>query len=130
MSKLTEQLREVGICNPHNFAGHGNVYIDYHPNDYGRGGRGARWVVARPGFKAYAEAPWYDYGCKTFLVSGSGSHTENKARKLEEAKQWASEKYGIKEWAKTPFGTWMDANFVKTRLAELKESIKIKTYVG
>ena len=120
MSKLTEQLRSLGIYNPHIFAGIGNVLIHYTPADNGRGGSAAKWVVARPGFATDPKASWYDYGNKTFVVIGR----ENKNVKLDEAKRWASAKYGIKDWARTPYGSWMDAGFVKKRLAELTDQLK------
>jgi hypothetical protein len=115
MSKLTEQLGTVGIHNAWGFAGHGNVYIGYTPGDSGRGGRSANWQVIRPGYKTDPKGPWYNNGYKTFSVYGR----VDKEPKLNEAKQWVSERYGIKEWARTPFGSWMDAEFVKARLDEL-----------
>ena len=124
MSKLTEQYKTLGIHNPHNFAGHGNVFIDYTPNARGRMSRVANWRVYRPGFKTDPDAHWMDNGNKRFSVWGRGTHSEVKAQKLQEAKDWASAKYGIKEWAKTPFGSWMDAEFVKARIAELDALIK------
>lgn len=119
MSKLTEALRTVGVYNSHEFA-NARPYIEYFPNDNGRGGMSARWCVYRKG-----DVPenWRSSATKTFIVLDGGPFAEVKARKLEAAKTWVSEKYGIKEWARTPFGTWMDAEFVKTRLAELKELI-------
>jgi hypothetical protein len=118
VSKLTEQLRSVGIVNPWQFAGRGNVYIDYTPANNGRGGRSARWQVTRPGFRTDPNGAWYNNGHKTFWVYSRA----DKEPKLFEAKAWASERYGIKEWARTPFGSWMDAEFVKKRLAELKSA--------
>lgn len=123
MSKFTEQLRGIGIYNPHGFAVTGTVFIDYYPNENGRGGRGARWVVDAVGFKVDPNAPWYAMGRKEFSILGRGTHAEVKAHQLEETKNWASEKYGIKEWERTPFGTFMDAEFVKTRMAELKKQL-------
>jgi hypothetical protein len=116
-----DKLREKGVYNPYELAGHGNVYIFYSPNEYGRGGRGARWVVDRPGFKVETNAFWRDNGRKTFPVFGAAgtSHKEQKDNALKIAKEWAGAKYGITEWAKTPFGSWMDANVLKARLEEI-----------
>lgn len=116
MSKLADRLREHGIFNAWGFAGHGNPYICYTPTDYGRGGQTAHFSVVRPGFQTDTNAHWQDYGCKTINAYGK----ERKRQAFEEIKKWASKQYGIKEWARTPFGSWMDAGFVKRRLAELK----------
>lgn len=119
MSKLTDKLRTFHIVNSHDFGGHGTVFIYYKAADTGRGCIPAWWAVHRVGYKTDPNAAWYAYGNKTFSLVGGESHKERKAKTLEVAKAWASEKYGIKEWAKDPFGNWMDAEFVKTRLAEL-----------
>jgi hypothetical protein len=121
MSKLTDQLATVGIHNAHNFAGKGNVFIAYQPYDSIRR-LVSGWKIARPGFQIDPETARYDHGCKTFVVFGRADKDE----KFEEAKAWASAKYGIKEWARTPFGSWMDAEFVKRRLAELKRMVAEK----
>lgn len=120
MSKFTEQLSGIRVFNPYEFAGD-DAYLEYFPNDNSRGGRSARWCVYR---KGDAPESWRSSAVKEFVIWGAGTHAEVKAQKLEEAKAWASERYGIKEWARTPFGTWMDAEFVKRRIAELKEQLK------
>lgn len=119
MSKLTESFRTIGINNANDFAEKGNVYIAYYPEWNSRSVIPSRSFVYRPGYNTDPEAAWYDHKTKTF----SG----NKATSVEEAKAWASERYGIKEWAKTPYGDWMDADFVKKRVAELKALVKAKT---
>lgn len=127
MSKLVEAYREIGVYNPHSFAGHGNVFIHYSPNEVGRISRPAVWRVYRVGFKTDPGAFWMDNGSKAFqLYRYDGTHAERKIACLEEAKTWASERYGITEWARTPFGSWMDAAFVKERMLELKIEIQSK----
>lgn len=126
MSKFTEELRTIGIINNHDFASHGNVVILYSPNEYGRGSRSAQWIVYRPGYQTAPDAHWTDYGNKTFTIWGNGTHKEVKEQKLAEAKEWCEERYDITEWAKNPFGGWMDAAYVKTRVAELKALLKDK----
>lgn len=121
MSKLTEQLGEVGVHNAHLFAGHGNAFVMYLAADHGWR-HGAMWRVARPGFLTDPKGPWYNYGNKTFVVFGR----HDKLAVFEEAKAWASERFGIKEWARTPYGSWMDAEFVKARLKELRAQLKAK----
>ena len=115
MSKFTEQMRKVGVHNSNAFAGKGNVYISYNSGN-SRACQPSRWQVHRPGFKTDSTAHWMDYGSKSFLG-------RKQSGAFDEAKEWASERYGIKEWARTPFGDWMDAEFVKTRVAELKRLI-------
>jgi hypothetical protein len=120
VSKLKEQLQRIKVYNSWEFAGKGNVFISYTPTEP-RSVRCAGWKVYRPGYRTDPQAARYDGGCKTFTVSGK----EDKPLKLEVAKKWAGERYGIKEWVKSPYGDWMDAEYVKRRLAELKEQLKL-----
>lgn len=117
MSKLTEQLRSLGVFNSYEFAGQtGQVWIEYYPAESGRAARYGRYVVHRRGYKTDPKAHWLDYGNKTF----PSASREEKPERLKEAVAWASARYHIKEWARTPFGGWMDAEFVQRRIAELK----------
>lgn len=63
--------------------------------------------------------------CRNLSITVMGR--KDMASEFETAKQWAGESYCITEWARTPFGSWMDAAFVAYRLAELKAQIKEKT---
>jgi hypothetical protein len=120
MSKLTNDLREIGIVNTYDFAGKGNVALSYSSATTGLGSRYARWIVVRPGFQTDSGAHWMDNGNKTFSVSCKAVKDEV----LEQAKAWAGERYKIAEWAKTPFGDWMSKDFVEARMAALKTQIK------
>jgi hypothetical protein len=123
VSKLTEAWREIKVFNPYAFAGNGNVYIDYRPQDSGRGGYSSGYLVIRPGFVTDPKAHWTEDGSKFFLVWGR----KDRANVFEQAKAWASAKYGIKKWARTPYGSWMEAEFVKRRTAELNAALaKVK----
>lgn len=113
MSKLTEGFRDIGTYNDHGFFDRGRVFVSYGPGDKWFS---PRWQVVRPGFKTDPDAHWKDNGHKTFYVW----RRDEKAAQLEAAKAWAGEKYGITEWARSPFGGWGDAAFVKARTAELK----------
>lgn len=126
MSKLVEQLRSVRIFNAHEFAGKGNVFISYSPAITGRGSRSAHYVVSRPGYVTDPNAHWQDYGHKTFTCWRG----VDRPAAFEEAKTWAGARYKITEWARTPFGSWMSASFVKQRLAELLEIVKTKETTG
>jgi hypothetical protein len=119
MSKLTDQLKTLTIYNGWEFAGNGIPYIEYVGSDNGRlTAHYAYWHVIRPGFKT-DPANFHRGWSKEFTVTCR----EEKAKALAEAQAWAGERYGITEWAKTPFGTYMDAGYVKTRIEELKKKL-------
>lgn len=115
-----KQLRDLHCHNAHNFTRHGEAYIEYRAADYGRDGHGrGGWVVKRNGYRTSVKsASLLDYGNKVFGVS------HDKEAALRDAKKWAGEKYGIKIWTKTPFGTWMEEKTVATRLNEYEEQLK------
>lgn len=75
------------------------VYVGYRTQESGRAYQSAAWQVHRPGYKTDPEGHWRDYGDKTFNVFAP--MTVEKATKLEEAKAWASERYGVTAWART-----------------------------
>ena len=114
MSRLTEKLRAVGVYNAYGFAGRGNAYIIYIPAETLSG----RWAVVRPGYRTDPTAHWMEHGNKTFTGSG------DKKQGLENSKKWASARYGIKEWERTPYRSYMDAEFVKSRINELKQKAR------
>lgn len=104
MSKASDEVRDLlDIFNPHNastFAkerGGLGVYLSYRPVQTGRAYRGAAWQVVRPGHKTdpSPDAHWRDYGHKTF---GVFSITRDQAE--QQAREWASQRYGIEEWVK------------------------------
>lgn len=115
------QCLEVSICNPCLFAGSGVPYIAYNSATTGMASQYARWSVYRWGFKV-DPTNWRGGYSQEFSVTCR----ENKEPVLAEAKAWASTRYGITEWVKTPFGSYMDAGFVAKRLAELKAQYKAK----
>lgn len=104
MNKFAEALGDIGLHNPHNYAS-GKPYISFQA--YQEWSRSNGWNLS-----------WGDR-TKNFSLFGS-----DRATVLEEAKTWASERFGIKEWARTPFNSLMDAEFVKSRNKELKEQLK------
>lgn len=113
MSKLTDYYGTLGIHNPHGFAERGNVYVSFRPAPGGRYIGSSQWMVHRPGFQTDPSGHFLN----NYDMAFRGR--KNEFQVLEVAKAWASAKYGIKEWARTPFGSWMDAEFVKRRMAEL-----------
>lgn len=110
MSKLTEQLREKRVSNPYDFY-NGQPYITYHSHDR-RSCTPSCWAVIKRGL-TLSDA-WHDYGARTF--SGFG----NRKGALAEAQAWAAERFGIKVWARDPFGSYGDADFIKQRIKELR----------
>ena len=102
-----ELLNTRRVHNPHNLCAAFNpacksVYIDYRAQDTGRAGVGAAWSVFGLGFQTEPNGPWYEHGSRSFGVLGR----EDKARCLEEAKNWATEAGYGDAWAKDPFGAW------------------------
>lgn len=99
-------LNAAGIHNSHNVCheGGGSVYIFYKPRGLGRSYRSPKWAVDGIGFHVDSTAEWIDHGCKVFTCN-----RDTREQRLADAKAWASEKYGISEWARDPFGGWQDA---------------------
>ena len=94
--------------------------IAYSPAQPGRGYKSACWHVIQGRLITDEDAHWRDNGKKTFNVR----RREDKAPQLSEAMAWAGERYGVKEWAKTPFGAYAPAEFVKARLKQLLDLAK------
>jgi hypothetical protein len=113
--KLTDKLRERGVYNSWEFYGN-EVYISFRANQGSRDVLPSRWNVRKPG-TSLSDA-WYDNGCKSF----GGSGRKGAAAGLEEAKKWASKEFGIKEWARDPYGSWGEAGYVKRRIKELTKA--------
>lgn len=116
MSKLTESFQTVRVFNSFEFYGHGRPYIAFAPR---AGAFPAKWQVHRPGFKTDPDAHWGDHGSKTFSASGKGD-----AVAQQKALDWASERYGIKEWKRDPFGSYGETEFVDRRVKELKAAVR------
>lgn len=123
MSKQTELLRRVGVLNDYDFFrdGRPRVFLTYATSN-SRSPIPARWLVHRlraDGVEVVTnpDAHWADHGRKSF---GSYRHGGRRAA-LAEAQAWAGERYGITEWARTPFGGYGDAAFVRARLRDLRK---------
>lgn len=98
MSQLADALRELNVFNEHNlvsrFGGPRDVYVIYTPYEPRIGGAYAQ--VISPHFKTEPTGGyWAHYGHKTFIG--------NKAESMPKAIEWATEHYGIAEWAPSPF---------------------------
>ena len=105
MKQLTKNdLRARRIYNPWDLAKGQNdpqVFIDYSPQMLGRAMRFACWQVLRIGYKTDRGSPaWY---AKTFTCYHP---REDKAPQLQAALAWATERYRIAEWERSPFGSY------------------------
>lgn len=118
MAFTKNQLRSINIRNPHEYS-KGNPFIVYHPAQTGRWSQNAAWLIIWPNH-IFKDVPWYDHGNLAFNIY----HRSEKENMLLEAQKKLMEIFKLKELAKTPFNTWMDAEFVKIRNAEIKELIK------
>lgn len=108
MSKKQEAFRAHQIYNSHGICerGGGRVFLSYTPQGDGRSLVYPHWSVVGVKHNTDPSAHWMHYGCKTF----SG---KLRSHAFDEAKAWASGKYGIKEWRRDPFGGWQDAEVLK-----------------
>lgn len=118
MKKLTQaNLKLLKIHNQHNYA-NGHPYLAYFPEERGRGGEGASWRIIDP--KRKYPGYWRYYGAIGFEVF---SPKIDKQRVFEGAVKHFQKLYPCESLARTPFGSWMDADFVTQRNAELLESL-------
>ena len=101
MSKLADALRAMRVFNDHallmRFAADKQkaVCVLYDPS-WTQTARPALCRVWSPFFETDPRAHWSDHGCKTFVG--------NRAESMPLALAWAQEKYGVSEWAPSPFG--------------------------
>ena len=106
--RLTKaQLRERKIHNAYNLAKvqiEPKVFIPYSPQEIGMASQFAKWQVYRIGWKTDPEAHWTNDGQKTFNVFRPA--TPEKEEQRLAAISWATEKYGISEWERSPFGSY------------------------
>lgn len=109
MPKPTKKdFHAIGIRNPHTIASRGiepRVYVSYYPQSTGRASQTAKWVIKGIGFDTNPAASWYDYGCKVFIPAHPLTK-QNKDTWRDVALAWAAKEYGIKEWEKSPFGSY------------------------
>lgn len=123
MSKLTDSFRTVGVFNPYAFHGD-EPYIEYRPNGDSRSMIYAAWGIHAKGRKLSDH--WRDNGVKFVHVNFAlgATFADRKATALAAAQKWASERFGITEWARSPYGSYGEAGHVKARVAELKAEVE------
>lgn len=106
MAKPTKKtFNAIGIINPHDLATRVEglqVIVDYCPADNGRAGRFARWTVYRIGFKTDPKGHWSDGYNKAFTVRDRADKEPQRLTAIE----WASNRYKVTEWEKSPFGSY------------------------
>lgn len=137
---VLEDLAELGIVNVYQL---GSLWHAVHPDSglppaiaYRSGGAGASaaWQVYRGMIRTDPDpgAPTLDYGRKTFGIDGPVRTGKPKA--LQEAKDWASARYGVWAWAKHPGGqqlgeawyprdvvAWLNTELAKVRTGRAAE---------
>jgi len=130
MSKTTEEFREhLFLHNASNYASAAGlkVHVDYRPTITGRGYTSARWQVVGIGFQTDPGGHFQDNGQKTFSIMGR----DQKQARLQEALDWASERYGISSWERSPYGSYVPTGTVaamKARLKAAKNDPGLKAY--
>lgn len=112
MSKLQDKLRLVKVYNNYEFFGN-EPYIDWAPRE-ARALTNSRWYVAKRGEKLSTE--WYNHGDRVFNYVGG---KDEKQAAFVEARDWADEKFGKRDWVRGPFGGYGDRAFVEKRTKEL-----------
>lgn len=121
-AKTVEALRALGVYNTFGVAHMANagrrVFVVFYGADHRRGGHGALSRVHATDHKTDPHGAWYDNGSKTFL----GPRDES----LPLARAWATEKYGITEWATCPTdrNALVPAEARRRALALVKEETK------
>ena len=123
-TKVTRALKNVGIYND-------SLFFGPHPYIWNRVRGGHRdvfpsgWYVSKRGEDLTdGKGHWNDQGQKFF----SYITREDKAEALEKAIAWARERFGIEEWARSPFGGYGPKVFVEKRLSALLNAEKELAY--
>lgn len=108
-SELRAELRKRRVFNDWEFF-RGQPYI-YRVS-------GGDW--SRPSWNVIKEGVdlgdgWHDHGAKHFTIRGRSDITAARLR----AQEWASEKFGVEEWAIGPYGAYGSKDFIENRIKEL-----------
>ena len=106
--KLTKAIlrKRFRIFNPRDIATQQNghkIFVVYSPQVVGRAYRSAKWSVASVTEQTDPNAHWTEHGTKTFHC---WHPMEDKEKQRLEALAWATERYGIIEWERSPFGSY------------------------
>lgn len=90
----------------------------YHRKADARANVSAAWVVISPGYRTDPDGSYRDGFNKVFILPQKAATTVKNDR-LELAKTWVCERYGVTNWTKTPFGAWTSKEHLDARLREL-----------
>lgn len=103
MKRLTKpQLQERKIYNPYGLAelqDQPKVWVEFTPNGTGRSMTIGGWRVHHLG---YSSDPDNKFGSKAFI----NLSRDDKEEKRLQAIAWATERYTIQDWERSPFGTY------------------------
>lgn len=118
MSKIADQLRELRVFNTHEilsrFGAKGLDVAALYVTPSARSVMARATMIYSPSHQTNPNAAWYDNGCKSFVGT--------KEKSMPKAIAWASEKYGITEWATCPFDR--SAKIPAEVLTAAKEAVK------
>ena len=123
--KLMDELRKHKVYNQYGFYG-------TQPHLWYRSGAGGwdspAWMVSRRGM--ILDDFWMNEGAKDFDGPLGTGGWERRRGALAEAMAWTSEKFGVKEWAKDPFGGWQDIKVIRRVEAFLATQMEAKCLQG
>lgn len=98
-------------------------FISHTSRKTGRGSMPAKFQVTHLRLRTDPEAHWSDYGKKTFTFGIS-----SKAARLQEAIDWANERFGTREWIKDPHGSFQQRSVLNAvwALIDSKQPDKVE----
>jgi hypothetical protein len=107
-------------ANPDSYKGMHYPYLYYVGADNGRFYDSAKWYISLHEVLLDPNAHWRDKPGKAWNVY----RREEKDPQFVLACEWMKKRFKIKQLIKTPFGSWMDAEFVEKRNKEIEELYK------
>jgi len=113
--KITKKIcQELKIYNDYDYSQR-NPYLWYRPSEKWML---SGWCVTQQG-KSFSSV-WYNHDSMVFTVMGR----KDKPKIFSQAWKWMTSELGIKELSKTPFGSFMDCEFVDKRNKEIEQLYK------
>jgi hypothetical protein len=112
-SELRDKLRQVKIYNDYEFFADQPHIVRSPASNW----NSPQWAVHKRGAKLSEH--YMDGGGKVFYIHGRKDITAARLR----AQEWASEKFGIDEWAIGPFGAYGPKKFIEKRIKYLLKAL-------
>lgn len=114
--KLRELLALKNIHNDWELLGDtdGKIPFVMYRNGFKKNGVLSAWQVLVANRRTDPDGHYRDGFNKTFLVGEVGT-----VAAVEQARRWATERYDIHDWVKTPYGSWTSQAHLRTRFSEL-----------